>query len=619
MRKILLTLVLSLLVLGLSAASFDIEAYDIAIKVEKDGTLNVKETIDVRFFEKSHGIYRDIQYSFENPNGNSFDPVKADISIIKATSLYKKEKEDGILRLTLGDPDKYANERERYVIEYDYRLDYNRTEGYDELYYNIISPSWEVNISNVTWRVEMPSPVEKNRIWVTEGKEGSLRKGSFAINTTSTLISGEKDLVLPKGAITLRVEMDKGYWKGWGNKADNSFPFTLTGSLLALIFTITAIISWFIFGKDEKIDCSGRTSTPPSGINPLDAGFLIDQNSSPDKEGFAMIFNWAEEGRLTITEKEGEKKNKPSYTFTKIKDLDDDVKQSERALFDSVFFKDEVTMQELVDHGFANDYASKVVKNLIKENKGDKDRKSVILQTVFIVLGLVATIASAILFSMRFPGLLSLIMVIIFFIPSFLVALVSSLYSESGKIWKKKTRILVYTLTLLVVFGGALLLSLLTKDAQLSLFNTLSAVISYFLYTIAMAFSSLMDKKSSEGNEKLKACLEYRNYLSDLLEGEYMPTEEDKEIWGKHMAYALALGLDTKNNKVELDMPQPSWFYGSSWQSGWFTYYILFHSCTSSYSTSVFNSTGHTTPGGGGFSSTGFSGGGFSGGGGGSW
>ena len=70
LKRILLLSLLSIFVMGIWAESFEIEAYDIAIKAEKDGTLDICETIDVRFLEESHGIYRDIQYRFDNPNGN---------------------------------------------------------------------------------------------------------------------------------------------------------------------------------------------------------------------------------------------------------------------------------------------------------------------------------------------------------------------------------------------------------------------------------------------------------------------------------------------------------------------------------------------------------------------
>ena len=619
-KKILSLLFLSLFIIGIWAANYEIESYDIEIKADKDGWLNITETLNVRFLEKSHGIYRDIQYTFDNPNGNSFDPVKAEIENISATSLNKTEKEDGVLRLTLGNPKEYAKDNETYKIQYRYRLDYNRTEGYDELYYNIVSPAWDTSIKNITWSVSLPSPIERDRIWVTEGKEGGTRSGGFDLGRNNTYLEGEKELLLPYSAITLRLEMDKGYWKGWDAQKDNSTPFVISGLVIAFIFTLSAMIFWTLFGKDKPIDTSGIRNTPPEGINPMEAGFIIDQSTSVEKEGFAMIFKWAEEGRLTIRETETTKKGeKPSFSFTKLKDLDFSAKESEKALFDSIFFKDEVTMEDMVNHGFANDFISKVVKNLTKENKSHKERKSVILQGVFLSLGLICAVASAILFSQRHMGALSLLMVLCFVIPSFLTALVFSLYSESGKIWNKNSKIIVLVLTFLVLLLGLLFSILLVNEAQLSFFTLTCVIISYFMFIVGMAVSGLMDKKSDEGNEKLKACVEYRNYLSSLLEGKIKPTEEDKKIWGTHMAYALALGLKTKGENLDLDMPQPTWFYGPGWNNGWFTYYILFHSCSSSYSTAVFHSTGSTTPGGGGFSSSGFSGGGFSGGGGGSW
>ncbi len=620
MKKLISLLLLSFFVMTIWAANYEIESYDINIKADKDGWLNITETLDVRFLEKCHGIYRDIQYTFDNPNGNSFDKVEADIEDISATSLYKTEKEDGVLRLTLGDPKEYARDNETYKIQYRYRLDYNRTEGYDELYYNIVSPAWDTSIKNITWSITLPKPVEKDRIWVTEGKEGGTRSGSSTLSSNNTVLKGEKELLLPYSSITLRVEMDEGYWKGWASPSDNSKPFVTIGLIIAFIFTLSAFITWTLYGKDKPLDTLGKRNTPPEGINPMEAGFIIDQSASVEKEGFAMIFKWAEEGRLTVRETEGKKKNdKSSFTFTKLKDLDSTSKESERALFDSVFFKDEVTMEEMVNHGFANDFVSKVMKNLTKENKNHRERKSVILQGIFLSLGFLCAIASAILFSQRHPGLLSLLMVLCFIIPSFLTALVFALYSESGKIWNKSSKVIVSVLIVIVLLLGLLFNILLVHEAQLSFFTLSSVITSYFMFIIGMAVSGLMDKKSDEGNEKLKECVEYRNYLSSLLEGKTKPTEEDKKNWGTHMAYALALGLKTKGENLDMDMPQPTWFYGPGWQNGWFTYYILFHSCSSSYSTAVFNSTGSTTPGGGGFSSSGFSGGGFSGGGGGSW
>ncbi|MGN1163399.1 MAG: DUF2207 family protein, partial [Candidatus Ornithospirochaeta sp.] len=334
----------------------------------------------------------------------------------------------------------------------------------------------------------------------------------------------------------------------------------------------------------------------------------------------AMIFKWAEEGRLTVAEAESKyDKKKPSFRFSKTRDLDDGAKESEKALFDSVFFKDEVTIDEMAEHGFSNDYSTKVIKVLTKETKNLKEKKSNMVQGMMLAVTVVVAVASGILFSTKHPGLLSFLMVLVFLIPAFTVALITALWAESGKVWKKNTYVVAFTLMGIIVIFGAIVILRLSFEAKLSAFNTLSAFASYILVLIGTTFTALMDKRSKEGNEKLKACLEYRNYLSLILDGVVAPDNDDKKMWGTHMAYAMAMGLDTKNKKMEMDMPQPIWFCGPGWNGSWLTYYIIFHSCTSSYSTSVLNASSSTHPGGSGFSSGGFSGGGFSGGGGGSW
>ena len=57
MKKLISLLLLSFFVMTIWAANYEIESYDINIKADKDGWLYVTETLDVRFFEKCHGIY----------------------------------------------------------------------------------------------------------------------------------------------------------------------------------------------------------------------------------------------------------------------------------------------------------------------------------------------------------------------------------------------------------------------------------------------------------------------------------------------------------------------------------------------------------------------------------
>ena len=105
----------------------------------------------------------------------------------------------------------------------------------------------------------------------------------------------------------------------------------------------------------------------------------------------------------------------------------------------------------------------------------------------------IAVIASGILLSCRYPGLLSLLMVICFLLPSFLLVLFLALYSDSGKTWKKNTVIFVFTFVFVVILLGALFVVLITYEAKLSSFTKTAALASFVLFMVGMGFSSLMD------------------------------------------------------------------------------------------------------------------------------
>lgn len=598
------------------ASSFSIEAYDISIKANKDGSLHIREELDVLFTEKSHGIYRDIQYKFENPDGNIFDPVVATISGVNATLLYKSEKEDGIMRLTLGDPKKYASDREHYTIEYDYALDWDRTDGYDELYYNIVSPSWDTTISNITWSVELPFSIDRERVWVTEGKKGGTRSASFSLNSTSTVVNGEKELLLPLSAITLRVEMDEGYWKDWSKPQDKSKPFMTASLIVSILFALLSVIFWLIYGRDNKIG----PLTPGEeevNMNPMEAGYIIDSTLSMEKEGLSMLFYWAEKGYVTIKEKNGEGDAK-EFIFTKTRELKPYRPKSEKLLFSSVFFKDEVSMKELMEHGFASDFQSKVFPAFMKEARAYKTKSSSIVLTLFSILGLVLSIAVGVLLSLRHPGLLSVLTVFSLFIPFVSILIVTSLWAEGGNVWKRKTKTIAIVFSVFIILFGVFCLIGLSIEAKLdNPFSAIAMVLSLLFLATGAIFTALMGKRSKEGEEKLKRALSYREYLSTLLDGTLPPTPQDKERWGLHMAYAHAMGLKGEKD-IQLDLPYPSWYIGNGWNGNMMFYWLLFSSCRASY---TYSSTHYapTAPGGGGFSSSGFSGGGFSGGGGGRW
>src|SRR3954465_7911105 len=69
-RRILNALILATLISGTTRADY-IRSFDVQIKVNRDATLDVTETIDIVFTSPRHGIYRHIPVRYERYN-NAF-------------------------------------------------------------------------------------------------------------------------------------------------------------------------------------------------------------------------------------------------------------------------------------------------------------------------------------------------------------------------------------------------------------------------------------------------------------------------------------------------------------------------------------------------------------------
>ena len=102
---------------------FDTKNFNVEAELLSSNTLHVKETIVVDFKLYRHGIYRTIPYKgvFRMvKDGKTIEEnVRAKISDIDVKGRnFEKEKEDGILKLRIGDEDSYVKGLQTYEISY---------------------------------------------------------------------------------------------------------------------------------------------------------------------------------------------------------------------------------------------------------------------------------------------------------------------------------------------------------------------------------------------------------------------------------------------------------------------------------------------------------------------
>lgn len=617
MKKIASILLISLFSLLLWAENFTVDSYDINLDVKEDQSIVIKETINVDFSSPSHGIYRDIQYRFSNPNGNFADPIKAKVNLISSSSPYSIEKEDGFYRIYLGDEDNYVSGKESYTIEYTYTLNKDVSDEYDELYYNIVSPAWDTLINDISWSVTLPKAIDKNRVWVTIGENGSTKKGNYTISLDKKQISGYEDGLINKGAITLRVEMDEGYWL-INKKVDESNKYLVIASVVSLLLLCLSFVLWYLYGRDLPLKKEKREKLSEE-ITPLQFSYILDQTIKDNREFPAMLFYWAGKGYVRIEETEED--GKKSYVIDKLKDLPTSSSKSERELFSLVFFKDSVTLKDLAYSDFTTKFYDKVQKALREEySTGEKrltNKKSYIMQNIVLIALLALTVFDGIFVSMKYPGILSLTYSLIFLAVFIVSTLIGSFWQTRSHIWSGKKKITVATLLTLTSLIAIVVSLFIAKKTLLNFplvcFSLLSVVLTI---TLGSFIACHIEQRSAYGHKILEECLGLREYIITSKKNEL---EEKKDEYSSLMPYALVIdeGKNWSDKFDSEDLSNPTWFVCNSNYPFWIIWYSLYSSMTQSYQTSYEEHVASSPSSSSGFS--GVAGGGFSGGGGGSW
>ena len=125
-KKILILTILFLtstitLAYGNEKEVFYYNSFDVDIKIKEKGILEVTETRDTVFNESRRGIFFNLSENFILKYNDKEIVRKFNIYDIKILSKHKKKitrNYYGVVNIRLGDPDSYANAREKYIISY---------------------------------------------------------------------------------------------------------------------------------------------------------------------------------------------------------------------------------------------------------------------------------------------------------------------------------------------------------------------------------------------------------------------------------------------------------------------------------------------------------------------
>lgn len=328
-----------------------VKNFDSKISIQKNGEIEVKETITYFFPGLKHGIYRYIPFT-KNVNGQrydmtfSFKPVTDEKGNIYKTKI---SNEDNEWNLKIGDPDKTITGVHTYIISYTVKGALSYLKDHDELYWNITGNGWDVPIENAETTITLPENIDGSKINLIcfTGATGSTDKnctsttdGKTSTITTKSALSPNEGLTVaesfPKGTVAvLNPQKYVPFFDRWYGKL-TIIGIIILAFLWYLVLPIYLIVRWYKKGRDPKvgIPLTATFEAPKLGkrfLTPGETGSLIDETVD-NKDLFATIVDLARRGFLIIQEK----KKKEFYLLQK-KKPDNTLLPFEKALLEGIF------------------------------------------------------------------------------------------------------------------------------------------------------------------------------------------------------------------------------------------------------------------------------------------
>jgi uncharacterized membrane protein len=333
----------------------DIKNFDSKIAVNKDGTIDVEETIVYDFGEADkHGIYRTIPYVKENNSGKKFKLELSSFSVADETGnsyRFSKLDENGRLKLKIGDADKTITGIHTYVINYKTSGALTYFSDHDELYWNITGNDWEVPIEKVSTKVMLPDSLKQEEIngKCYEGVYGSAEaecevkqdKNEIIFNSVNLLGIGEGLTIAVKFPIDIVAHLEPkeliSFWDTFLGKVVIGL-ISLIGLIWYLILPFYIVYKWYTTGRDPKgiVGVTTAWFDPPKSVDnkrfltPGEIGTLGDETVDL-KDISATIVDLARRGYLKI-----EERDKKDFYLTKIEN-NKPLLSYERLLIDEFF------------------------------------------------------------------------------------------------------------------------------------------------------------------------------------------------------------------------------------------------------------------------------------------
>jgi uncharacterized membrane protein len=384
-----------------------IHSFDVNVTAQKNGNMNVSETINYDFGDSvRHGIYRYIPLFTKV--GNLYRVIKIEnISVLRDNSAENFSTTDNAqdLNIKIGNADLTISGSHFYKISYTVKNGIGSNyQDHDEIYWNATGNGWQVPIEKVSTKITTDFNAVQNNLICFTGVSGSKDENCTAENgqilTTQELNPGEGLTVVagyPVGTFPKSVLV---------NQAPKTFSETIMGLLMANYYLIYAflnlvlpilLIYWYLKHKNKQafgkptVNFDIPKDENKEVLRPALAG-TIDTAKLEKDDVVATIFDLAIRKYIKMEEVDKKEKilgmignTKKDQKIIRLKAKNDDLNEYEKNFMDNLFDSSNSVMVSDLKLGFYDTFSqmeTDVFSALVKKgyySKNPKNQKGILL------------------------------------------------------------------------------------------------------------------------------------------------------------------------------------------------------------------------------------------------
>jgi len=545
---LLLGLLLALAPLTLANAEERILRFVSDVNVQKNGDLDVVETIRVQAEgnEIRRGILRDFPTTYRDDNGAAV-VVGFDVESVTRDGVdepFEIEQLANGKRIRIGSADTLLEPGAHdYVIRYRTTRQIGYFDGFDELYWNATGTGWTFPIDVAEARITLPEAVPFGNTAVYTGQQGdrgqdarvvSKEPGRIVFRTTEPLPAHNGLTVAaawPKGVIDAPSTGRKAAW--WIE--DNlGALFALLGAAAGLYYLFYA---WRKAGRDPDAGPVIPLFTPPQNLSAA-ATRYISEMAFDDRAFTAAILDLGVKGQLKITD------TGKTLVLNRTPG-GKPVAPPETAAADVLFRSGGAIKLVQSNHATLSSAKATLARGLAKAYSGTVFNPNSGWLSAGVLITLAAYICAAIglVLSMGENGMVAAFSLIFLSVPSIVVGL--TLRSLRGSPWYKRIFVLLFTGVFALAFGGAGLGVFLS--AVRGPLDCAVLLLPFALLPVLASAFSWMRAPTPEGQKLRDAIAGFRQYLGIAEEHRLEilhPPEKTPELFERYLPYAVALDVE---------------------------------------------------------------------------